>query len=213
MINSARATTREVRTLDTAARGRPQQATRGSATTGRAAASAVSASPTATPFQSSLWDAFSGTPARPAASAAASSTASATTAAARGSTPSSGGNLSALPLSRGSEASSRRATAGAAGTQSVAQNAETEAPAPTPDVLTQVRTALTKVGLNPDEYNLRLGSLTISYPNIPTFEYPVLFADINGKTAGFYLDGVARNPGMFAVNLSGQLGKPVMHMV
>ena len=55
--------------------------------------------------------------------------------------------------------------------------------------------------------------MTISFPNIPTYEYPVLYADINGQTSGFYLNGVAQNPGMFAVNVSSMIGRPISYQV
>jgi hypothetical protein len=238
MIYPARATTREARTLDTSRNrtrtlqpqteqqtdqqsARIQESSRG--TTALAATGASVTPPATPPFRASLWDAFSGTPARPTAATPANSPATGTIPSA---TPTSTASASGARVdaataagTRGTATSAAPTSAGttsAGTTRTITQNAE-EAPVnpvpPNTELLTQVRAALNDVGLNPDQYNLRVGSLTISYPNIPTYEYPVLFADINGQTAGFYLNGVAQNPAMFAVNVSSMLGRPVMHQV
>lgn len=240
MIYPARATTREARTLDTSRNrarslqpssaqqsgmrssnmrpsSRIQESSRATTTPTTGASSAPAT------FRSSLWDAFSGTPAgtTPATSAANSPSPGTIPSPAAGrSTPSGSGSrtdAAASGSTRGVSASAAATPAAATGgTRTITQNAEETPTNPVPpntELLNQVRSALNSVGLNPDQYNLRVGSLTISYPNIPTYEYPVLFADINGQTAGFYLNGVAQNPGMFAANVSSMLGRPVMHQV
>ena len=183
------------------------QETRGSQNTAPVAA------PTPAPaeFKTNLWAAFQGTPAP-------NSTTAANTAAVNSSTT--GGSLStsnaaAGPGARATAATSAGTRSSATTVNTVVQNASTDTPAPAapPDVLTQVRAALTNAGMNPDEYNLRLGSLTITYPNMPTYEYPVIFADINGQATGFYLNAVAQNPGMFAENVASNQGRPINRAV
>lgn len=105
-------------------------------------------------------------------------------------------------------------------TSTVTRNAETNTPpaaTPPPDanaqLVSQVSAALESVGLSPAEFNLRVGAMEIVFPGRPTYDYPVLWANIQGKETAFYLQGAMQNPGMVAINISGMMGRPVMHLI
>jgi hypothetical protein len=147
-------------------------------------------------FQGSLWDAFRGTPA--------STTTPATTANSRV-----GGNN--LPVATSSPATGMRG--GAVSTNGPAPRTEDPAPNPNAQLVSRVGEALTSIGLDPAQFNLRVGAMEIVFPGLPTYDYPVLWANIGGSEMPFYLQAAMQNPSMVAMNISGMMGRPVMHLI
>lgn len=96
----------------------------------------------------------------------------------------------------------------------VPRNTETPtAPDANTELIARVGEALQSIGLDPAEFNLRVGAIEIVFPNKPTYDYPVLWANVSGTETPFYLQGAMQNPGMVAINISGMMGRPIMHLI
>jgi len=117
----------------------------------------------------------------------------------------------------GAEATLRTAATTGTGTASVTARVEeipaTPEPDPNTQLISRVSEALQSVGLDPAQFNLNVGAMEIVFPGKPTYDYPVLWANVNGQQTGFYLQGAMQNPGMVAINISGMMGRPVMHLI
>ena len=80
-----------------------------------------------------------------------------------------------------------------------------------PDPLAAVRAALEQLGLNPQQFNLRIDQNPIRFAD-RQFDYPLLRADLPNESVGFHLESVIRDPMMTAMNISGMMGRPVMNI-
>jgi hypothetical protein len=116
---------------------------------------------------------------------------------------------------RVSSTTTTTATATSTGNATPAPRAETPAPAPDPNaqLISRVSDALRTIGWNPDDFNLQVGAIEIVFPGKPTYDYPVLWANLGGTRTPFYLQAAMQNPSMVAINISGMMGRPVMHLI
>lgn len=80
-----------------------------------------------------------------------------------------------------------------------------------PDPVAAVRAALERLGLNPQQFNMRIDQNPIRFGD-RQYDYPLLRVDLPNESVGFHLESVMRDPLTTAMNISGMMGRPVMNI-
>lgn len=80
-----------------------------------------------------------------------------------------------------------------------------------PDPVAAVRAALERLGLNPQQFNMRIDQNPIRFAD-RQYDYPLLRVDLPNESVGFHLESVMRDPMTTAINISGMMGRPVMNI-